>query len=452
MNEEPPEIPEPQEALSDPDQDRDRPSRLPAALVALATVVAVVSVFSTWVKVQALQTDTWVSLADELVQTPEIQEALSVYLVDELYLQLDVTTEIGDRLPEDFRGLAGPISSALRGPATSGAERLIASDQFRTVWIGANRTAHETLVAILRDETRPGISTADGTVTLDLQDLLRQVGVQFGLSTEALDQLPEDAGRITILQSDELRSAQRTVQILDFLSWFMTVVVVGLYAAAVYLAPGRRRLVLRNVGLSLIAAGVVVLLSRILAVRAAVDAIVADPGSRPVAEIAAYVATGVVRQIAWSGIVYGVLIAAFAALLGEHRWARATRRTLAPALNASVGAVTGGTVLLILLLLLWSPGAAFDRLISGGIVIALIIAAVVALRMTTEQEFPDLTMSDVVTSIRNGMPAATLRRPGSTAQATTMTTELAALRDLHNEGTLGDEEFATAKARILAAL
>ncbi|MGB5759245.1 MAG: hypothetical protein WBM50_20195 [Acidimicrobiales bacterium] len=450
MNEASAQNPEqPEQAHPDPHEGRDRSSRRSAVPVAVATVVAVVSVFSTWIKVQALQTDTWVSLADELVQSPEIQEALAVYLVDELYLQLDVSTEIGDRLPEDFEGLAGPISSALRGPATSGAERIIASDRFRTVWLSANRTTHETLVAILRDDTRPGVSTADGTVTLELQELLRQVGAQFGLSTDALDRLPEDAARITIFESDEMRSAQSTVQILDFLSWFLLLVVVGLYGAAVYLAPGRRRLVLRNVGLSLIAAGVVVLLSRILAVKAAVDTIVTDPGSRPVANVAAYVATGVIRQIAWSGIVYGVLIAGFAALLGDHRWARATRRVLAPALNASVGAVTGGTVMLVLLLLLWSPGTAFDRLVSGAIVIALVVAAVVTLRRTTQREFPDVKMGDVVNSIRHGMPTA-MARVGSAPEAATMTTELAALRDLHRDGTLADVEYEEAKRRVIA--
>ncbi len=316
------------------DQSRTGSSRLSTALVAIATVLAVVSVFSTWVKLQALQTDTWVSLADELLRQPEVQEALAVYLVDELYLQLDVSNEIENGLPEDFQGLAGPISSALRGPATTGAERLIASDEFRTVWISVNRTTHETLVAILRDETRPGISTADGTVSLELQELLRRVGSQFGLSAETLDQLPEDAGRITIFESDELRTAQRTVQVLDFVSWFLFLVVVALYAAAVYLAPGRRRLVLRNIGFSLIG------------------------------------------------------------------------------------------------------------------------AAVVTLRRTTRAEYADVTFSDLIDQVRNGMsrpqPADQLTATEQTAATTALTTELTALRELHENGALADDKDTRAKERVLA--
>jgi hypothetical protein len=128
--------------------------------VAVATFVAVVSVFSTWVRVQALDTDQWVSLSDELLDE-QVQEALSVYLVDELYREVDVTSEIEGRLPGDLQGLAGPISAALRGPATTGTERLLASDRVCSTWLTVNRQAHQSLVNILRDETRPGISTSN---------------------------------------------------------------------------------------------------------------------------------------------------------------------------------------------------------------------------------------------------------------------------------------------------
>ncbi len=45
-------------------------------------------------------------------------------------------------------------------------ERVLESPQFAEIWVRANRIAHETFVAILRGETPPAVSTADGTVTL----------------------------------------------------------------------------------------------------------------------------------------------------------------------------------------------------------------------------------------------------------------------------------------------
>ena len=379
---------------------RDLRRRLPAFIVATATVLAVTGVLSTWVKVQALETDQWVSLSDELLDEPRVQEALASYLVAELFTQVDdVQAEIENWLPEDLRGLAGPVTAALRGPAATAVEGLIGSERFRATWLAANRVAHENLVSILREESRPALSTAGGEVTLDLGELLKVVGRDLGLSATVLDRLPPDAGTVTIFQSSQLDTAQQAVAVLDFLSWFLTVVVAALYAAAVYLARGRRLVVLRNVGLSLVAGGAFVLAVRAIAIRLLLDAIVANPGNRPIVNVTAHVATGLMRQMAWSGIVYGVLIAGFASLLGARRWATTTRRALAPLLNRSPGAVAGGTVGFVVLLLWWSPGRAFQQWTMGLLVIALVVVAVVALRRATLRDHPDVTLDGIVASV-----------------------------------------------------
>jgi hypothetical protein len=420
---------------------------LAGALVALATVLAVTSVFSTWVRVQALDTDAWVSLSDQLLDEPEVQSALAVYLVDELYRQLDVTAEIQDTLPDNLKGLAGPLTAALRGPATTGVERLIASDQFRATWMTVNRTAHQTLVNILRDETRQGISTTGGAVTLELGELIRVVGENLGLSDALLDRLPADAGRVTVFESDQLDTAQRAVQLLDFMSWFLFVLVVALYAAAVYIATGRRLAMLRNVGLSLIGASTFVLIVLAIAVRTIVDAIVANPANRPLAGVAAYVGTGLVRQMAWSGILYGLVIVGFTMVLGERRWATSTRRSLAPLFNVSDAAVAGGTAMLVIILLWWSPGRAFDRWVTGITLILLVVGAVIALRRSIRREFPDVTFDAAIGSLGLGARFS----GGATSfdpLASTTAAQMETLRGLHESGALDDDEYARAKERV----
>ncbi len=424
---------------------RATPEWLAGVLVALATLLAVTSVFSTWVKVQALDTDAWVSLSDQLLDEPEVQSALAVYLVDELYRQLDVTAEIQDTLPDNLKGLAGPLTAALRGPATTGVERLIASDQFRATWVKVNRTAHETLVNILRDETRTGISTADGVVTLELGELVRVVGENLGLSGALLDRLPADAGRVTVFEPDQLDTAQRGVQILDFMSWFLFVLVVALYAAAVYIAAGRRLTVLRNVGFSLIGASAFVLVVRAIAVRVIVESIVANPANRPLASVAAYVGTGLVRQMAWSGILYGLVIVGFTMLLGERRWATSTRRFLAPLLNASDAAVAGGTAMLLVLILWWSPGRAFDRWVTGLTLILLVIGAIVTLRRATRREFPTATFDQSIASLSRGSGDGIATYPLTSSTADQMET----LLGLHESGALTDDEYDRAKQRVV---
>jgi len=387
----------PDSSLASNDHVSTKRARLSAWLVALATVLMVVGIFSTWVKVQALDTDSWVELSDDLLQEPRVQESLSAYIVDQLYEQLDVSAEIEEGLPENFEGLAGPLTAALRGPATMAVEVLVGSEQFRTAWLGANRIAHEAAVNILRDDTRAGISTADGVVTLEIQELVEIVGQKLGLSDSLLDGLPEDAGRITILESEELADAQAAVRVLDFLAWFVFVIVVALYAAAVYLAEGRRLRVLRNVGFSLIGAGLVVLMIRGIAIRILLDSIVENPAQRPLADVTAHVATGLVGQIASAAIVYGLLFVGFAMLLGDHRWARSTRKVIAPIFSASDGVIVAATAGLLLLVVWWSPGRAFDQLVTALTLIGLIIIAVIALRRAVNSEFPSEAIEERLT-------------------------------------------------------
>jgi hypothetical protein len=91
--------------------------------------------------------------------------------------------------------------------------------------------------------------------------------------------------------------------------------------------------------------------------------------------------------MAWTGITFGVLILAFAALLGRHRWAVAARRSLG-GFSESTGAVVAVTVLLLLGLVWWSPGRSFDRWVTALVLVGLVIGAMAALVTQVRSEFP----------------------------------------------------------------
>jgi hypothetical protein len=378
-----------------PDDDRTiGPRRLPAVLVVLATILAVITTMTTWVRTQALDTDQWVEVSGELLNEPEVQEALALYISDQLFTTIDVEAALQSRLPENLAGLAGPLAGALRGPATDAIEKIIASSRFQSVWETANRVAHEAAVKILRDDTRESVSTAGGAIVLDLGTAVRNLGEQIGIPAAALDRLPEDAGQITVIQSDELANVQDAVKVLDFASWFLYIVIVAMYAAAVYLAVGRRRQMLRSVGISLIVGGLTVLLIRAVGIRTSVEAFVQDATNKPLAELVASVMTVLLRQMAWTGVVYGLLIVAFATLLGPYRWAVATRRWIA-GVTESTASVVGACFVAVLLLLWWSPGGAFDRWITALVLVGLVIGAIVTLVLTGRQELAtDQSASD----------------------------------------------------------
>jgi hypothetical protein len=362
------------------------PRWLPALLIVLASVTAVVATMTTWARTQALDTDQWVELSGELLTEPEVQEALASYLADQLFTTVDVAAALESRLPEDLAGLAGPLAGALRGPATDGIERIIASSRFQSIWQTANRVAHETAVAILRDEPRrESVSTTDGTIVLDLGVAVRNLGEQIGVPEAALDRLPDDVGQITVVQSSELADVQNAVKVLDFTSWFLYIVVVAMYAGAVYLAVGRRRQMLRSVGIALVIAGLSLLVIRGVGVRTSVDAFVEDATNKPLATLVASVMTELLRQMAWTGVVYGVLIIGFATVLGPYRWAVAVRRWVADVAD-STASIVGISLGAILLLLWWSPGRAFDRWVTALVLVGMVLGAIAALVISGRRE------------------------------------------------------------------
>jgi hypothetical protein len=374
------------------------PRWLPALLVGLATVLAVVTTMTTWARTQALDTDQWVELSGDLLNEPEIQEALALYLSDQLFTTVDVAGELESRLPEDLAGLAGPLAGALRGPATDGIEQIIASSRFQSLWQTANQVAHEAAVAILRDETRESVSTADGTIVLDLGVAVRNLGEQIGIPEAALDRLPDDVGQITVIQSSELADVQNAVKVLDFTSWFLYIVIVAMYVMAVYLAVGRRRQMLRSVGIALIIGGLTLLVIRGIGIRTSVEAFVEDATNKPLATLVASVMTELLRQMAWTGVVYGVLIIGFATLLGPYRWAVAARRWVADVAD-STASIVGISLGAVLVLLWWSPGRAFDRWVTALVLVGMVLGAIAALVITGRRELEaDPTSSDSATS------------------------------------------------------
>src|ERR1044071_7564199 len=86
---------------------------LPWALVVVAAVIGLVSALNVWVKRQALSTDNWTNASSQLLENDKIRGALSVYLVNQLYQNSNVTQRLEQRLPPALDPLAPQISPRL---------------------------------------------------------------------------------------------------------------------------------------------------------------------------------------------------------------------------------------------------------------------------------------------------------------------------------------------------
>src|SRR5262245_46421694 len=207
-------------------------------LIVVASVIAVAWVLTTWVHRQMLDEQSWKNASARLIQDPKVRDALSVYLVNELYDNVDVAAALSERLPADLRPLAGPMAGALRQPSTEAVNRLLEAPRVQQLFVNASSVAQQKLVNVLENKTGQGISSGSGVVTLDLGQLVKELGADLGLSQSTLARIPPDAGVITVMRSDQLSQAQAAVQALRVLNTALLVLVLGLYALAVYLARG----------------------------------------------------------------------------------------------------------------------------------------------------------------------------------------------------------------------
>ena len=112
---------------------------LPWALVVLAALIGLVSALNIWVERQALDTDNWTSTSSRLLEDDQIRHEVSVYLVNQVYANVDVAQTLRQRLPAQVKGLAVPIASALQDLAVRVADTLLARPRVQRAWREANR-------------------------------------------------------------------------------------------------------------------------------------------------------------------------------------------------------------------------------------------------------------------------------------------------------------------------
>jgi hypothetical protein len=234
------------------------------ALVILGSVLAFLSVFAIWVERQALNTDDWVETSDRLIADETIRTAVGDFLVDQLYENVDVEKELEDILPGDTKDLAGPVSGGLRQVAGEGANRLLETSTAQGLWEDANRAAHEQLVAVLEGEDG-AVSTEGGEVTLELGSLVTNLADQIGIGARLAERLPEDAGQVTILRSDQLKTAQDITVGIKGLALALSLLAFLAFGLAIYLSREQRWVTVLFCGVGLVAAGFAVIVAREIA-------------------------------------------------------------------------------------------------------------------------------------------------------------------------------------------
>lgn len=359
-------------AVKESSQPRQGHPRWAAVLIVLGTILTFAAIFSIWVNRQALNTDNWVDTSTRLIQDEEVRDQLADYLANQLVANADVAGQLEEVLPPRLAPLAPAAAGGLQQLAPQAAERIFATPRFEGLWEAANRKAHEALLKVLNDEGE-AISTANGEVKLELGPILAQIGEGSGLGAKLVEQLPPEAGEITILKSDELSLAQDVANLLRKLPIVLTLLALLCFGLAVFLSP-RRRETLRAVGFAFIVAGLLSLGLRGFAGTYVVGDLSQTTSVEPAVEGVWSIGTSMLSEIATSAIVFGLLLALAAFLAGPTTPATRLRAWIAPYAERSPAGLWGAAFVIFLALIIWAPVGAFHKPL-GVLIFALLFAA-----------------------------------------------------------------------------
>ncbi|HEY7075208.1 MAG TPA: SHOCT domain-containing protein [Solirubrobacteraceae bacterium] len=439
------------------------PERLPRgrrygirALLVLATVVAVLGIFAVWANRQVLNADNWSETSTQLLENDAVRTQVSAFLVDQLYANVDVASQVQAALPPRLKPLAAPAASGLRNLAQDVTDRALGRPRVQELWRNANRLTAQQFINIAEGNSR-AITLQGNAVVLDLRAVLVDIAGRLGLPSSLTDRVPPNAGKIKILTSNQVSAVQDGAAALKGLALVLPALAFLMFAGAVYLAEGRRRRTLMWVGIDLVLAGVVALIARNVIGGYVVDALARTEAARPAAEAVWSIGTRILRDVGQAVIIFGLPVLFASWLAGHTRPAVALRRAAAPWLRERPDITYGVVGVVLLLIIWWGPIPATRKPIPVLIMIGLVILGVQALRRQTAEEFPEVTAAAVGAGVRARMVRARTavgRGPAAgngAPPADPRLERLERLSELHDRGALTDEEYAAEKATVLKA-
>jgi hypothetical protein len=250
-------------------------------LVALSCLLVLLSATVVWAHRTVLNTPTFVGTVAPVFKHPEVTSAVAARAADELLTELNLQARLRAALPAKASFAAVPVTNATKGFVAGELTKVLASPQFQAIWTRSLTTTHQQLVAVLRGQNTPGLSTSGGYIVLNTVPVINQALKKVsGLASELTGKpvtlpaitsadaprqavaklskalgvtLPASFGQITLIRSSDLATVQRGVKAFDGLTVVLPLVTIALIALSLWLSVNRRRTVLQlAVGVSLL--------------------------------------------------------------------------------------------------------------------------------------------------------------------------------------------------------
>jgi len=316
----------------------------------LAAVLTVPAAFAFWGQRTINDGSRYVATVGPLVDSPEVQTAISTRVTDAIETQVDVEALLNQAfagVTQDrprLKLLIGPIAGAVNGLIESQVRSFIASDAFRQLWLEVNTRAQARLVQLLKGEGTGAVSVQGDQVVLDLSTVVDQVKSQLvarGLTfVQNAPPIPAADQQIVLMESHQLKQVRTIYAFSNPVAKWLLPIVALLYLGALLLARRRPRMTVA-IGALIAVNGLVMALALSIGRQLFVNQLsgtVFGPASRIFYDQLLSYLERSQRVMVWLGLIL-LVIGWFA---GRTRLGTAARTTTSDGLE-SVGATLGDT-------------------------------------------------------------------------------------------------------------
>jgi len=227
----------------------------------IAVVLTPVAAIGHWGHRTVTDATQYIDTVGPLVESPEIQAAITDVVTQVIIKQVDTKAVVGDVLGSLFKDsplaeqLAAPLAAGVNGLIGELVKKFVASDAFRDIWIEANKLTQASLISLLEGKDNGPIQLRGDQVVLDISSLLNEVKGQVvaaGLTLAEGVTIPQTDTQIVLFESPIIGQIQLLYQLTSpILAWFPLIIAI-LFCLAIALARNRPRTTLAT-GIALIA-------------------------------------------------------------------------------------------------------------------------------------------------------------------------------------------------------
>ncbi len=305
-------------------------------LLALGFLLVPSALTALWTHNQLMNTHRYVQMVGPLASDPAVQKAVADDISAQVWTQVDVQPLLEQYLPPKLTFAAPALAAQIENQVNGLILKAVQSPEFANVWVQANTTAHQALVAFLNHNTASNISIVDGKLVVDLGPYITQIKqrlVDAGLSVAS--NIPDVNPSVTIPVANivALQKARQAVHALNVLAFVLPFLVLLCFGLAILASRDRRRTVIWIGGLIALDAlliGLGLALGRTAYLGAATSSVFPRDAAASVwDQLIGFVKSGN-RMI----FALGVVIALAAAITGPYRWATKLRASFSGAIDA----------------------------------------------------------------------------------------------------------------------